>query len=108
MKPRDKLNSYVTYRNVITGMRKVNVGASNCISNSLKSDLSPLNTNLQAVGVCVHNKHLTTIYSIYLSLNQIAQQNHLDNVFLQLTRLCNTAGDFNAHSQIRCNHNSNS
>lgn len=109
LKPSDKakLSSYVIYRKDVTGNRRATGGVSLFVFHSLPYTHIPLNTNLQVVAVHVHIKKLITICTIYLSPNQTIQSAYLDNLLLQLSSPYILVGNFNAHSQLWGNRDSN-
>ena len=67
----------------------------------------PLHTNLQAVAVQMHIQHLITFCNIYLPPNETLNQNDLDDLLQQLPNPYIITGDFNAHSSLWGNQNTN-
>ena len=83
-------------------------GVALLVSNDFPHNHIPLNTNIQAIAVQIHIRQLTTICSIYLPPNDTLRQHDLNSLIMQLPAPFLILGDFNAHSPLWGNPDTNS
>ncbi|GBL82194.1 hypothetical protein AVEN_252386-1 [Araneus ventricosus] len=77
-------------------------------SNSYPSTPLVLHTNLQAVAIQVHVKTLVTVCCVYLPPRDIISQEELNSLVDQLLEPFIMLGDFNGHSILWGNEDTNS
>ena len=109
LRPSDmaKLRRYICIRKDNRSDGRSKGGVALFISRDHPYNSITLHTNLQAVAVQMHIHHLITICNIYLPPNEALNQNDLDNLLQQLPSPYIIMGDFNAHSSLWGNQNTN-
>ncbi|GBM52499.1 hypothetical protein AVEN_88389-1 [Araneus ventricosus] len=91
------IRDYSIFSNTISSAR-ASGGVALAVANDIPSSCLNLNTNLQAVAVCIHIKSPITIYSLYLPPHQTIHQTDLNNLISQLPSPFLILGDLNGYS----------